>query len=226
MNNETTKKEMNISLGVVHDVGRNVSPSMTVYVKDPKPRFEKYYTLKRDKVNVTRIILGSHTGTHVDAPSHFLPKDKSIDEEPLSKFIGEAVVIDLSKCKTQHNSFGITDVDLEQYSSIVNPNDILLLNTGTGKRLIRFAYLEISAARWILANKIKSVGIDTLSIEKYGSKDAPVHKLLLSHKIGIIENLNNLLKFVNKRMFLVCLPLPLRGVDGSPARAILLEMIK
>ena len=65
MNNETTKKEMSISLGMVHDVGRNVSPSMTVYVKDPKPRFEKYYTLKRDKVNVTRIILGSHTGTHV-----------------------------------------------------------------------------------------------------------------------------------------------------------------
>jgi arylformamidase len=73
---------------------------------------------------------------------------------------------------------------------------------------------------------IKCAGIDTLSIEQYGSKGAPAHKLLLSNDVGIIENLNKLKQFVNKRMFLVCLPLPLKGVDGSPARAVLFEMIK
>ncbi|HET6779713.1 MAG TPA: hypothetical protein VFH09_00965, partial [Nitrososphaera sp.] len=78
----------------------------------------------------------------------------------------------------------------------------------------------------IVNHKIKCIGIDTLSIEKYGSKDAPTHKLLLSEGIGIIENLDNLKQFVTKRMFLVCLPLPFEAIDGSPARAILFEMIK
>ncbi len=104
--------------------------------------------------------------------------------------------------------------------------DILLTYTGTGDRRTNFTYLDISAARWIVNHKIKCIGIDTLSVEKYGSKDAPIHKLLLSEGIGIIENLDNLKQFVTKRMFLVCLPLPFEGIDGSPARAILFEMIK
>ncbi len=209
-----------IKIAEFHDVTHTISPEMEVYPNDPQPTFEPYLTIKEDKVKVTRIILGSHSGTHVDAQRHFFPNGKGINEEPLSKFIGEAIIIDTSKLKE------ITANDLDVQAGAARRRDILLLYTGTGNNRTNFSYLDISAAEWIVRKGIKCVGIDTLSIEKYGVKDAPAHKLLLSNDVGIIENLNNLKQFVNKRMFLVCLPLQLKGVDGSPARAVLFEMIK
>jgi arylformamidase len=206
------------------DLTHTISQKMQVYPRDPQPKFEPHSTIKDDKVNVTRITVGSHTGTHVDAQSHFLSNGNSVESEPLSKFIGEATIIDVSV--KEGGGGGITAKDLNRYSDIVQRDDILLTYTGTGDRRTNFTYLDISAARWIVNHKIKCIGIDTLSVEKYGSKDAPIHKLLLSEGIGIIENLDNLKQFVTKRMFLVCLPLPFEGIDGSPARAILFEMIK
>jgi arylformamidase len=208
------------------DLTRTISQKMQVYPGDPKPKFEPHSTIKDDKVNVTRITVGSHTGTHIDAQSHFLSNGNSIESEPLSKFIGEATIIDVSVKDVGGGGGGITATDLNRYSDTVQRDDILLTYTGTGNRRMNFMYLDISAARWIINHRIKCIGIDTLSIEKYGSKDAPIHKLLLSEGIGIIENLDNLKQFVTKRMFLVCLPLPFEGIDGSPARAILFEMIK
>lgn len=178
--------------------------------------------MEKDKVNVTRITLGSHTGTHVDAPWHFLPNGNTVDEEPLSKFLGEALIIDAS----ERRGLGIRFKDLDRYSDVMRDGDILLIYTGAENRTTKFAFLDISAAEWMVKNKVKCVGIDTLSVEKFGSKDAPVHKLLLSNRIGIIENLDRLKAFVNTRMFLVCLPLRLQGLDGSPARAVLFEIIK
>jgi arylformamidase len=203
----------------IHDLTRKLSPEMQTYPGDPKPEFEPHLTIKDGGANVTRIVLGSHTGTHVDAQWHFMPNGNTIDGEPLDKFVGEAVIADVSKSP----GGGIAAEDLHVD---VKEGDILLIHTGTGERTTDFSYLDVSAAEWMINHKIKCVGIDTLSVEKYGSKDAPVHKLLLSNGIGIIENLANLRQFVGKRALLVCLPLPLKGVDGSPARAILLEMIK
>lgn len=191
---------------------------MLVYKGDPRPAFEPRLTIKDDGASVTRIVLGSHTGTHVDAQGHFLPDGNGVDDEPLDKFVGEAVVADMSGRK------GITASDLDHVK--VKRGDILLVHTGTGNRRTDFTYVDVSAAEWIIKHGIKCVGIDTLSVEKYGRKDAPVHKMLLARGVGIIENLANLEQFIGKRVFLVCLPLPLEGIDGSPARAVLLEMIK
>jgi kynurenine formamidase len=195
---------------------------MHVYPRDPSPKFEAYSTIKDDKVNVTRVTIGSHTGTHVDAEWHFLPNGKGVDKEPLSKFIGQAIIIDASNKRGK----GITSKDLDVQAGSAGRGDIVLIYTGTGNSRTNFTYLDVSAAQWMIDRGIKCAGIDTLSIEQYGSKGAPAHKLLLSNDVGIIENLNKLKQFVNKRMFLVCLPLPLKGVDGSPARAVLFEMIK
>jgi kynurenine formamidase len=86
--------------------------------------------------------------------------------------------------------------------------------------------LETSAANWIVNSGIKCVDIDTLSVEKYGLKEGLTHKKLLSNNVGIIENLNsNIRKFAGKRIFLVCLPLLFKNVDGSPARAIVFDII-
>jgi arylformamidase len=154
----------------------------------------------------------------VDAPWHFLQEGNSIDVEPLDKFIGEAAIIDAS---------GKNSITLEDFSGYdIRSNDIVLIHTGTGDRHTDFAYLDISAAKWIVEHGAKCVGIDTASVEKYGDKDAPVHKMLLARNIGINENLTNLKEFAGGRMFLVCLPLPLKGIDGSPARAVLFDIVK
>jgi arylformamidase len=191
---------------------------MEVYPGDPQPKFSAHATIKDDKANVTRITLGSHTGTHVDAPWHFLQAGNSIDMEPLDKFIGEAAIIDAS------GKNSITAADFSGHD--IKSNDIVLVYTGTGDRSTDFSYLDVSAAEWMVEHKVKSVGIDTTSVEKYGRKDAPVHKMLLANNIGIIENLVNLKQFVGSRMFFVCLPLPLKGIDGSPARAALFDIVK
>lgn len=207
-----------MKLSKIHDITRLIRQDMQVFPGDPKPRFEPQATIKDDKVNVTRITLGSHTGTHIDAPRHFLQEGNGIEMEPLEKFIGEAVIIDT----TGRNSISAKDLSGKD----IRRNDIVLINTGTSGSLIEFTYVDVSAAEWIVEHGIKSVGIDTASVEKYGLKEAPVHKILLACNIGIIENLINLKQFVGKRMFLVCMPLPLQGIDGSPARAILFDMVK
>jgi len=205
---------------------------MPIYPGNPVPKFESVLSLQKDGVNVSRVSLGTHTGTHVDSQNHFILNGVGIEDESLTKFIGEAVVLDFSK---KMIGDGIDGNDLDTFSSFVHPDDILLLYTGVSnywnenyidKVGSRFTYLEPTAADWIVNHEIKSIGIDTFSVEKYGSSQAPTHKKLLSAGVGIIENLNsNLKKFLGKRVFLVCLPLALKGLDASPARAVIFNIL-
>ena len=214
-----------------YDLTQIISKDIPVYSGDPQPHFEQSSTIHNDSYNVTRIIMGSHSSTHVDAQSHFMVDGKSIDREPLSKFIGESIVIDLSKrCNI---GAGITCSDLEAYSKDIRDNDIVLLYTGTSEYWMKdqnikydFTYLEPSAAQWIVDHHAKCVGMDTFSVEKNGSKEGLSHKILLASSVGIIENLNpNLKNLSGKRVFLVCLPLLLEGIDGSPARTIVFDIV-
>jgi arylformamidase len=220
MQTHTTRRKRMALLKLlkIHDLTHAISQDMQIYPGDPQPKFDPHATIKDDKANVTRISLGSHTGTHVDAPWHFLQEGNSIDMEPLDKFIGEAVIIDAS----DRNSISANDFS----GNDIRSHDIVLINTGTGDRRTDFAYLDLSAAKWMVEHGVKCVGIDTASVEKYGRKDAPVHKMLLAGNIGIIESLANLKQFAGKRMFFVCLPLRLKGIDGSPARAVLFDIVK
>jgi kynurenine formamidase len=205
---------------------------MPIYPGNPVPKFESVLSLQKDGVNVSRVSLGTHTGTHVDSQNHFILNGVGIEDESLTKFIGEAVVLDFSK---KMIGDGIDGNDLDTFSSFVHPDDILLLYTGVSnywnenyidKVGSRFTYLEPTAADWIVNHEIKSIGIDTFSVEKYGSSQALTHKKLLSAGVGIIENLNsNLKKFLGKRVFLVCLPLALKGLDASPARAVIFNIL-
>ena len=214
-----------------YDISHLISQDMKVFPGDPTPKFDAFFTIEKDNVNVSKITLGTHTGTHVDSQRHFINDGNAVEQESLSKFIGKAFVMDFSN---KSPGAGITRDDLENYSSLIRTNDIILLYTGISDYTTEdndeigrnFTYLDPSAADWIINHKIRSVGIDTLSVEKYGSKEAITHKKLLSSGIGIIENLNsNLAKFLGRRVFLVCLPLALKGLDGSPARTILFEIL-
>jgi arylformamidase len=217
---------------VSNDVSHVISKDMPIYPGNPIPKFESVLSLQNDGVNVSRVSLGTHTGTHVDSQNHFILNGIGIENEPITKFIGEAVVVDFSKKMIGDR---IDGNDLNPFSSITRSEDILLLYTGVSNNWnenymdkvgSRFTYLEPSAADWIVNHKIKSIGIDTFSVEKYGSKQAITHKKLLSAGVGIIENLSsNLKRFVGKRVFLVCLPLALKGLDASPARAVIFDIL-
>jgi arylformamidase len=228
--NNNDNNIIRISTTSFYDLTHLIYPDMPTYPGDPQPEFQPLFTLGKDKVNITRLIMGSHTGTHVDAPRHFISTGTGVDKVPLENFIGEAVILDMSKKSIGE---GITNIDLDTYSKIVKTGDIILLYTGTsdhwnnGESISQnFTYLEYSATEWIVNHKIKCVGIDSLSVEKYGFKEALAHKMLLSNKIGIIEGLNvNMKQCLGNRMFLVCLPLFLRDMEGSPARAIVFNIL-
>ena len=223
-----------ISLSKFYDLSNPISYDMPVYPGEPKPEFHPIFSIGKDKVNVTRLVMSSHTGTHVDAPKHFLPTSAAdaVNDIPLGKFIGECVVLDMSN---KGIGYGITDSDLDEYSGMIREGsgDIILVYTGTSDQWgknenirTNFSYLEPSAAQWLIDHDIKSIGIDSFSMEKYGFQRGLTHEKLLSNGIGIIEGINSKLKeFVGKRMFLVCLPLPLKGVDGSPVRPVLFDIL-
>jgi arylformamidase len=232
--NENKNNDNNIiaiSKSPFHDLTNIIFTGMPVYPGEPQPEFSPHFKLGKDKVNVTRLTVGSHTGTHVDAPKHFIFNADGIDKLSIDKFIGEAVILDMSKKRVGQ---GITDTDLDMHKRMVKGDDIILLYSGTSKRFSKdknvtkkFTYLEPSAAKWIVDHQIKCVGIDSYSVEKYGFTEGLTHKTLLSNGIGIIEGINsNLGKFVGNRMFLVCLPLLLKDLDGSPARAIMFDIQK
>lgn len=214
--------ELEVDTGV--DLSQTIANGMTIYVGDPVPNIRRVKHIETDGVNVSEALLGSHTGTHVDAPIHFVQGGKSVDLLSPEQCVGEAVVIDLSD-KPQGSE--IMPEDLARGSMVDREGLIVLLYTGMSKlwgdpsARTNFTYLSSEAATWLVQKKAKTVGVDYLSVEKYGSKDAPAHKTLLSNGIPIIESLNEKLgMFAGRRIFLVCLPLKIGGSDGGPARAL------
>jgi Predicted metal-dependent hydrolase len=165
------------------------------------------------------ITFGSHTGTHVDAPSHFLKDGKCIDQISLDRLMGPAKVIDMVRVIDV-----ITAEDLKHHD--INEQDIILLRTmnsayeETDEFNKEFVYLDQSAAAYLAERKIKAVGIDYLGIER-GNPEHATHTKLMHADIVIIEGLR--LSHVQAGdYFMVCLPLLVVGLDAAPARVILM----
>jgi len=198
---------------------------MPVYPGDPSPSFESYSTLQKDGVNLTKITMGSHTGTHVDAPQHFIRDGIGIDRIPLNKLIGEAYVADLSK---KPIGSGITSKDLRrELETEIASDDIVAIYTGCsehwGDKSINrdYTYLTEDAADYLVSKKVRAVGIDFLSVEKFKATEHLVHKTLLGNGIFIVESLSNALnQFVGQRILMICMPIKLRDGDGAPSRVV------
>jgi kynurenine formamidase len=206
------------------DLSQPIEDRMFHFPGDPVPRVKKISSIEEKGWSLTEIYLGSHSGTHLDSPAHAISGGKTIDELPLDKFFGDAVILDVS---ARIHGDEITPEDLEIASKHLFRNgDIALLYTGMyqhwgdKKFLKSYPYLTLDSARWLVERKVKLIGIDWLSVEKFGSSEGFTHKALLKNEIPIVENLTNLDKLIGRRFQFVCFPLKLLGVDGSPARAI------
>ena len=194
---------------------------MHVYPGDPVPRVDAVRRIQAgDVCNLSLLTMGSHTGTHVDAPYHFLADGPRLGDVPLDRMVGEALVADL-RGRPTIDAAALADVELR-------PGDILLCRTDNSQRWEAaefqrdFVYLTEDAARLLVARGVRAVGMDYLSIERFGSADFPVHRTLLGAGVFVIEGLD-LRQASPGRYTLVCLPLSFPDLDGAPARAILLS---
>ncbi|MCX8129802.1 MAG: cyclase family protein [Clostridia bacterium] len=206
----------------VIDITRRIHTDMVIWPGDRSVTIKREALIKNGNVcNLSSIEMGLHTGTHIDAPFHFIDEGCDIASLDISKYIGNAKVFEVKSRKA------VTAGDLENLA--INENDIILFKTANSnlpedcKFARGFVYLDESAANYLVSKKVKSVGIDYLAIDKFDSSDHPAHHILLGNNIGIMESL--LLKDVPEgEYFLSCLPLKITGVDGSPVRAVLLEI--
>ena len=204
----------------VIDISVPNGPTQHVYPGDPPPRVEQAKAIRAgDVCNVSLLTMGSHTGTHVDAPYHFIDGGARLGEVALERMVGEALVVDL------RGRAAVDAAALE--SAALRTGDILLCRTDNSWRWEKaefqrdFVYLTLDAAGLLVERGIRAVGIDYLSIEQFGSSDFPVHHRLLGAGVFVIEGLD--LRAVEPgRYTLVCLPLKFPDLDGAPARAVLL----
>jgi arylformamidase len=209
-----------VSPSRVIDISVANGPTQHVYPGDPPPRVEQAKAIRSgDVCNVSLLTMGSHTGTHVDAPYHFIDGGARLGEVALERMVGEALVVDL------RGRAAIDAAALE--AAPLRTGDILLCRTDNSSRWEEaefqrdFVYLTLDAAGVLVERGIRAVGIDYLSIEQFGSSDFPVHHRLLGAGVFVIEGLD--LRAVEPgRYTLVCLPLKFPDLDGAPARAVLL----
>jgi arylformamidase len=243
--------------GKIIDITTPIAPYTPVFPGDPKPSIERVCTVESEGFAVSRLIFGSHTCTHVDAPSHILDNGLPVDKLELESLMGMALVLNCSPPEEALNGAltaemlekALKNVRLSEILSSRNSDNIsiLLLKTaahfqkqkskidvssaedGPGKKnsdLLKEnsnqLFLDESAAFWILEKKFKTVGIDSFSVDNYKSESLPVHHILLSNNVNIVECLE-LSSVESGIFFFLCLPLKVEGCDGSPARALLID---
>jgi arylformamidase len=207
------------------DLTHELANGMPIYPGDPSPSFVRSATLEKNGVNLTKLTLGSHTGTHTDAPRHFIQGGESIDKILVKNFMGEALVIDLSKTKPIGS--GIVPSDFSNFDSQIKEDDIVLFYTGSSEKWgdpnvnSNYTYCTKEAADYFVEKKVRAVGIDFLSIEKFKAPEPVVHRTLLNNGIYIVESLSKALRqFSGERIFFISLPIKLENGDGAPSRSI------
>jgi arylformamidase len=193
---------------MIIDISLPIGPETPVWPGDPPVLVEPVARIEAgDPADVSRLVLGTHTGTHVDPPAHFLPGAATVDALSLDVLVGPAIVADLSA--------GPIDRAALESLALSGGSIRLLLKTGGDA-----GALTPDGARWLVERGVRLVGADTLSIEP-GSEDYPVHRILLGADIVIVEGLD-LAAVAPGSYQLVCLPLRIVGGDGAPARAVLI----
>lgn len=170
--------------------------------------------------NVSKLVMSAHSGTHLDAPLHFIPKAKSIDEYSVQQFILTAQVVNIEDREAIRPS-ELENLDIKQGDALLFKTDNSISSRcRSGVFSESFVYLSPEAADFCVEKKVSLVGIDYNTIERHSDEAFPVHHKLLGSNILILEGIN--LKGVPPgRYTLFCLPLKIKGGEAAPVRAIL-----
>jgi len=207
------------------DLTLTVSDEIPTFPGSPQPSFIPWENVKEDGYNLELLFLSTHTGTHMDAPYHFLEKGAKIHEISLKKLVSEAVLIKSKK----KGGESITKTDIQKFEKkhgkIDGFSSVIFL-TGWQRNLQKKYYftknpgLSVSAAKYLASKKINLVGIDSPSIDLGKDSKFSVHQIFAKKGMLIVENLANLEKIKSSKFHLVVLPLKLKNATGSPVRAI------
>lgn len=202
------------------DVTVPLRTGMVQWPGNPPVQVRRVMDLNRgDECTLTALSLGVHSGTHMDAPLHFLRTGVGIDAMPVSAGVGRARIIAIK------NPALITVAELRRHR--VRRGERIVFKTRNSSRcwktdrfLKDFVSLDETAARWLVDRRVRTVGIDYLSIAGYESDTAVIHTILLKGGIWVIEGLN--LSGVRPGVYdMLCLPLKIAAGDGAPARVLL-----
>jgi kynurenine formamidase len=183
-----------------------------------------------------------HGGTHIDAPIHFAQGHQAVDEIPVNRLLGEAVVVDVTTASDANPDYQVSVADFQraEQGGPIPPDAIVLIRTGFSRRWpdpvrylgtaargaegvsqLHFPGLHPDAAKWLIAERrIKAIGIDTASIDYGQSTLFESHRLLYERDIPGFENLTSLERLPERGAYIVALPMKIRGGSGAPLRAI------
>ncbi|RPI33108.1 MAG: cyclase family protein [Chloroflexota bacterium] len=204
-----------------YDISLTISPELPTWPGDPSVVLERVAKIEEGaNANVSRIDMGVHTGTHVDAPYHFLQQGKSVECLSLKVLTGRAYVLDLP-------GVDIITAKVLENSDLPPRTRRLLFKTRNSQYWARrenifqtdFVGISPDGAEFLVKRGVKLVGVDYLSVAPY-KKSRPTHEIFLEAGVVVVEGLD-LSEISQGRYTLFCLPLKLAGSDGSPARAIL-----
>ncbi|HKB56884.1 MAG TPA: cyclase family protein [Lacunisphaera sp.] len=201
----------------LHDISRPIHTGMPVWPGDTSADFKLVATIPRGSaVNIGRLLMSVHSGTHGDAPYHYNQVGARIDEVPIDTFVGPARVVDVRG----HATITIALLSVQDFSA--TPRVLFKSDSWTDPAVFPTTWplLAADVPAWLSARGVKLVGMDVPSVDHITSKDLPIHHALDAARIIILENLD--LHAVSPGEYeLIALPLKIKGGDGSPIRAVL-----
>lgn len=212
----------------LYDITVPLSSRTPIYPGDPGLKVQRWKSLADgDAANVSSLHFGAHTGTHVDAPAHFIRDGARLDSLSLEPFVGPARVVALpNEAKLINEEFVRANVERGTERVLFKTRNSGFWRTEGSNFRRDFTYLELNGARALIELGVRLVGIDYLSVEQFSSSDHATHLTLLSDGVVILEGLD--LSEVDAGTYeLLCLPLRIgegHG-DGAPARAVLRELL-
>jgi kynurenine formamidase len=207
---------------MILDLTREIRTDTKVFPGSPLPKIITWNKMDIHNYHSEVIFMSTHTGTHMDAPSHFVTDVSSIDQIPVERFISRAALIKIAKAADEL----ITTSEIEASKVKIREGNSIVFSTSWENEVDNDYYFSHSpglsedAAEYLINKKVNAVCIDSPSIDRGLDSNFPAHKLLLNKEILIVENLCNLSKIDKQNFTLLMIPLKLSGASGSPIRAI------
>lgn len=208
---------------MIIDLTQSISPTLKQFPGSPDVTFIKWSKYEIEGYNLEAMFLSTHTGTHMDAPSHFIKEGYSVDKIDVNRFFMSSTHI-IRIHKDSNELISLEDIVNSGVS--ISTGDSIIFSTGWEKHYFSDNYmssnpgLSIEAATYLIDYKINTVAIDSPSIDAGKDSSFIAHQALLKNNIIIIENLCNLEKINKNNFTFIAVPLKIMGATGSPIRAL------
>lgn len=205
------------------DLTHTFENDMPAYPGEESPTLQKIHTHENEGVQVIKFTSLTHSGTHLDMPTHFFKNSKTTDTVGLEIFFGNGVVID---CSNYHRKEEIPPSHLKNHEIEISKADFVLIYTGwdrywgSPEYFDHFPVISTEAVKYLTSFKLKGIGLDVASLDAIDSLEYPNHNIILGIDMIIIENLTNLKDLAGRTFKFSAFPLKIKDGDGSPVRAV------